>query len=158
MFKESTQQQNRNINNNQAKKSKWFSYIANAVVVLIGALPYIMLKLYVIPYVSDEDKLKNALIEAQKGFPMKSKDGSVEISALNFDDKFNLSFEYRSNDITIQTAESDAVESLKKSKFHDVFCSTELSKKALNKGGSISVSFLSKDNKKLYDVTLKCSN
>lgn len=157
MFKES-KQRNRNSNIHQSSQRKWGSYIGNAVAVIVGALAYIMIKIYVIPYVSDEDKLKNALIEAQKGFPMKSKDGSVEISALNFDDKFNLSFEYRSNDITIQTSESDAVESLKKSKFHDVFCSTELSKKALNKGGSISVSFLSKDNKKLYDVTLKCSN
>ena len=139
-------------------KYRYYGVLISGALAGIGALAYIMLKLYVIPYVSDEDKLKNALIEAQKGFPMKSKDGSVEISALNFDDKFNLSFEYRSNDITIQTSERDAVESLKKSKFHDVFCSTELSKKALNKGGSISVSFLSKDNKKLYDVTLKCSN
>lgn len=157
MFKES-KQRNRNSNIHQSSQRKWGSYIGNAVAVIVGALAYIMIKIYVIPYVSDEDKLIEALTEAQKGFPMKSKDGSVEISALNFDDKFNLSFEYRSNDITIQTAESDAVESLKKSKFHDVFCSTELSKKALNKGGSISVSFLSKDNKKLYDVTLKCSN
>ena len=124
--------------------------------VIVGALAYIMIKIYVIPYVSDEDKLIEALTEAQKGFPMKSKDGSIEISALNFDDKFNLSFDYRSNDITTQTTETEAVESLKLSKFYDVFCITELSKKALKKGGNVSVSFFSKDNKKLYDVTLKC--
>ncbi len=155
MFKES-KQRNRNPNIHQSSQRKWGSYIGNAVAVIVGALAYIMIKIYVIPYVSDEDKLIEALTEAQKGFPMKSKDGSVEIRALNFDDKFNLSFDYRSNDITTQTTESEAVESLKLSKFYDVFCTTELSKKALKKGGNVSVVFFSKDNKKLYDVTLKC--